>query len=122
LKIKPVVNQVELHPWLTREELVAYCKSKSIEMQAYSPLVTGVKMEDSLLVELATKYGKTQAQILINWSLSKGFISLPKTVTVERLLSNFNSRKFQMSDDDIKRLDNKNENKPVNWDPTVYPY
>lgn len=121
LKIRPAVNQVELHPWLTRTELVKYCESEGIALEAYSPLVRGRRMDDQLLIELSNKYSKTTAQILINWSLAKGFITLPKTVTVSRLLPNFESGDFKLSEEDIKALDAKDEGVPINWDPTVYP-
>lgn len=121
LQIKPAINQIELHPWLTREELVAYCKDQGIVIEAYSPLVKGRKFNDPLLLQLAEKYSKTTAQILINWSLSKGFVTLPKTITKSRLLPNLQSNEFQLSAEDIKRLDDKDEYLTTGWDPTVYP-
>lgn len=121
LKIKPAVNQIELHPWLTRTELVNYCFENDIAVEAYSPLVKGRKFNDEDLVKLAKKYEKSTAQILINWSLSKGFITLPKTVTALRLLPNLESGDFKLSADDIKLLDSKNENLVTGWDPTTYP-
>lgn len=121
LKYKPVVNQIEVHPWLTREELVAFCHKNDILVEAYSPLVKGQKFDDELLVKLAEKYQKTQAQILINWSLAKGFITLPKTTTIERLTPNLEAGDFKMEAEDIKLLDAKDEYLTTGWDPTTYP-
>lgn len=121
LEIKPAVNQIELHPWLCRKELVEYCKSEGIAIEAYSPLVKGRKFDDELLLKLADKYSKTPAQILINWSLCKGFIALPKTITESRLLPNLEAGDFELSEEDIKKLDDKDEYLTTGWDPTVYP-
>lgn len=65
------VNQVELHPWLARPDIVSWCKRRGIILEAYSPLVRATKMEDPLLVSLAKKYGKTTSQVLLRWSLQK---------------------------------------------------
>jgi diketogulonate reductase-like aldo/keto reductase len=65
------INQVELHPWLPRKDIVEWCKKKNILLQAYCPLVRARKSEDPLLVPLAKKYGKSTAQILLRWSLQK---------------------------------------------------
>ena len=121
LKIKPAINQIEIHPWLTRTELAAFCQAEQIVVEAYSPLVRGKKFDDELLLSLAKKYSKTTAQILINWSLSKGYVTLPKTVTKSRLLPNLQSDQFKLSPEDIKALDAKDEYFFTGWDPTVYP-
>lgn len=121
LKIKPAINQIEIHPWLTRTELAAFCQAEEIVVEAYSPLVRGKKFDDELLLSLAKKYSKTTAQILINWSLSKGYVTLPKTVTKSRLLPNLQSDQFKLSSEDIKALDAKDEYFVTGWDPTVYP-
>lgn len=120
LKYKPVVNQVEVHPWLTRTDLVDFCIKNNILIEAYSPLVKGKKMNDELVVNLAKKYSKTPGQILINWSLAKGFITLPKTTTISRLLPNLESTKFELSAEDVIELDAKDEYLTTSWDPTIY--
>lgn len=71
-EILPQINQVELHPWLCRNDLVDYCTHQGIALQAYSPLTRGQKLEDPALVALAGKIGKSPAQVLIRWSLQKG--------------------------------------------------
>ena len=123
LKIVPALNQVELHPWLTRTDLVDFCRSKGIVVEAYSPLTRGQKIDDAGLKKIAAKYGKTTAQVLLNWSLSKGFVTLPKTITPERLLPNLQSADFELSADDVKMLDSWDEYLVTvpEWDPTVYP-
>ena len=87
-KVKPAVNQVEMHPYLTQKQLVKYCQDNKITITAYSPLGTGIPaqkdeskpvlLEDKTVLQLATQYKKTPAQILLRWSLQNGFIAIPK--------------------------------------------
>lgn len=63
------VNQVELHPWLTRKDITEWCKQRGVLLEAYCPIVRATKNDDPLLVSLAKKYGKTPSQVLIRWSL-----------------------------------------------------
>ncbi|VEU20738.1 DEKNAAC101637 [Brettanomyces naardenensis] len=121
LKIKPVINQLELHPWLTRTELVKFTKSEGIIVEAYSPLTRAKKFDDPDLVKLGKKYGKSPAQILIRWSLDKGFIPLPKTAHKERLASNLDVFDFKLEPEEVELLSGKNEDLKFCWDPTVYP-
>ena len=65
------VGQWEIHPWLPREEIVAWCRKRNIAIEAYCPLVRGQRAEESALKEIAAKYGKTWAQVLVRWSLQK---------------------------------------------------
>lgn len=121
LTVKPAVNQLEIHPWLTRKELVKYCKSEGIAVEAYSPLTHGKKLDDPDLKKIADKYEKTPAQVLIRWSLDEGLIPLPKTVHTSRLEPNLDVFDFQITPEEIKLLESKNENLNFCWDPTVYP-
>ena len=70
--VKPVVNQVELHPWSGRAELVAFCNKHDIALEAYSPLTRGQKLDDETLRHIAQQYKRSPAQICIRWSLQKG--------------------------------------------------
>jgi diketogulonate reductase-like aldo/keto reductase len=107
--IRPVVNQLEIHPWNTRTELVDFCTSQNIKIEAYSPLTKGRKLDDSTLVKIASKYDKTPAQVLIRWSIQHGYIVLPKSVTPERIASNADVYDFDLSDSDMNALDDKDE-------------
>lgn len=104
LEILPVVNQIELSPWLMRDELDDFCKTKNIYLQAYCPLTRGVKFGDPTLVELSKKYNKTPAQILIRWSLQKGYIVLPKSENKQRLIENLQVFDFDILKEDIDAL------------------
>jgi diketogulonate reductase-like aldo/keto reductase len=120
LKYKPAVNQVELNPWLQRQDIAAFCEKEGILLEAYSPLTQGCKLQDPQLVALAKKYNRSVAQILIRWNLQKGFIPLPKTNKKERLLENYEAYNFELSQSDLETLGDKTAYEYFDWDPTVY--
>ncbi|KAK8193578.1 aldo-keto reductase-like protein [Phyllosticta capitalensis] len=112
------VNQVELHPWLARDDIVKWCRDRGVLLEAYSPLVRATKNDDPLLVPLAKKHNKTTAQILLRWSLQKGFVPLPKTVSKARIEENASVFDFELDGDDMAKL-NTGAYAPCTWDPTV---
>ncbi|KAL6714122.1 hypothetical protein ACLMJK_008616 [Lecanora helva] len=132
------VGQWELHPWLTRPDIVRWCRERGVVVEAYCPLVRGQRLEEEALVSLAEKYGKTGAQILVRWSLQKvcvdatmsftmlgvgltfmkGFVPLPKSVTPSRIEENADVYDFELTDADMKALETT-EYSPCSWDPTV---
>ncbi|KAF2089946.1 aldo-keto reductase-like protein [Saccharata proteae CBS 121410] len=112
------VNQVELHPWLARPDIVQWCEQRNVLLEAYSPLVRATKNEDPTLKNLAKKYNKTPSQILLRWSLQKGFVPLPKTVTESRIEENRHIYDFELSDEDMDSL-HTGVYEPCAWDPTV---
>ena len=71
-KVKPMVNQVEFHPYLTQKELLSYCNEENIQLEAWSPLMQGEVVRVDVIKELAEKYGKTPAQIVLRWDLQHG--------------------------------------------------
>ncbi len=121
LKIKPTINQMELTPWIQRNDLVKYSKEKNILLEAYSPLTRGKKFNDPKLVEISKKYNKSPAQILIRWSLEKGFITLPKTATVSRLAENLDVFDFQLTKFEIDTLGDPEAHEVTVWDPSANP-
>ncbi|MHC5269518.1 aldo/keto reductase [Enterococcus sp. LJL98] len=104
-KIKPVVNQIYLNPSDQQKELVAYNEKHQILSQAYSPLGTGQIFEIEELQELADKYQKTIAQLVLRWSIQKGFLPLPKSVTEERIIENTMLFDFEITEADMKTID-----------------
>lgn len=120
LKYKPVINQIELSPWLMRSDLVNFCRSKDINLELYSPLTRGNKLGDEGLVAIASKYKKSPAQILIRWSLQQGFICLPKTEKLERASGNLDVFDFNIDEDDLESLSHRDAYIPYCWDPVHY--
>jgi len=115
--IQPTVNQVEFHPFLYQKDLLDYCTENKIVLEAYSPLVKGRKMEDKRITAIAEKYNKSNAQILIRWSLQRGCVVIPKSVHKERIEANLNVFDFEISEEDMADIDALNENIHQAWNP-----
>ncbi|KAK0764873.1 hypothetical protein N5P37_002345 [Trichoderma harzianum] len=103
-RVIPAVNQVEVHPFCQREALVELCNKHGIMIEAYSPLARGNKLEDPVINAIAKKYGKTPAQILLNWNASRGNVVLPKSLTPSRIQSNLESFDFELSEEDVETI------------------
>jgi len=120
-KYKPVVNQIELNPYITRKELCEFCTAQGIIPEAYSPLTKAQKLNDPKLVAIANRYQTTTAQILIRWCLQKGYIVIPKSTNEIRIQENANVFHFEISPEDMRTLDGFDEYLVTGWDPTVAP-
>ncbi|CEL92451.1 unnamed protein product [Vitrella brassicaformis CCMP3155] len=131
-KDPPAVNQVELHPYLTQERLLKFCDMVGIHVTGYSPLgspsyvtigMAGANesvMEEPLIKQLAQKYNKSPAQIVLRWGLQRANCSIvPKTASVNRLKENLALFDFSLSEDDIKQISALNRNRRYN-DPGSY--
>lgn len=108
--VVPAVNQVELQPLLTRKPLLAYANSHNIRLTAWSPLMRG-KFNLPLISELAQKYQKTNAQIILRWNIQNGVIVIPKSVNPERILENSQIFDFEISTEDLQRIDGLDQDK-----------
>ncbi len=116
-EVIPAANQVEFHPYHYQKELLEYCNSKNIIIEAYSPLVHAKRMDEERLVAISKEMGKTPAQILIRWAMQRGMVVLPKSINESRIIENFAVFDFQISDSLMKRLDNLDERYVTCWDP-----
>lgn len=108
--IVPAVNQIEFHPYLYQKELVEYCQSRGIAVQAYAPLARGAYLDDDVMCVLATKYGKTPAQIGLRWILQKGVAIIPKSTQEERIINNAQLFDFEIEEEDMAIIDTLNKN------------
>ncbi|CAE6392669.1 unnamed protein product [Rhizoctonia solani] len=115
----PTVNQIELHPWCQQKDIVDYCKKNDIVVQAYCPIVRGEKWGHPALVGLSKKHDRSEAQILIRWSLQKGYVPLPKSTHEERIMENADVFKFELSSEDMGVLDALDEGSrgAISWNP-----
>ncbi|NDL68549.1 aldo/keto reductase [Anaerotalea alkaliphila] len=102
--IAPMVNQIRLCPGDTQDEVVDYCRSQNILMEAYSPLGVGKIFEVPEMQALAEKYGKSIAQICIRWSLQRGYLPLPKSVTPARIKENTEVFDFELEAADVQLI------------------
>jgi D-xylose reductase len=120
-RIKPVVNQVELHPYLVQTELIEYSKISSIHLTAYSPLGSSSyvelsmdhgkragALEEPIVLELSEKYSKTPAQIILRWNLQRGVSVIPKSSKIERIHQNQDIFDFELTKEDAKRIESLN--------------
>ncbi|OAQ33763.1 glyoxal reductase [Linnemannia elongata AG-77] len=119
--IRPAVNQIEVHPWLTRTDIVSFCKENNIAVESYSPLVQAHKLQDPTLNKIASTHSKTPAQVLIRWNLQRGNIVIPKSSKKERIIENADVFGFELSEEEVEELAALNENYVTEWDPTVAP-
>jgi len=121
-EIVPMVNQMEFHPYLVQQDLIDFCTGLGIQYQAWSPLMQGRISEVELLSQLARKYGKDPAQIVLRWSLQKGVATVPKSVTPARILSNVRLFDFELSTEDVKRIDGLDRGKRFGSDPDHFDF
>lgn len=118
--ILPAVNQVEFTPYLYLKELQEFCTSKDIKLEAYSPLTRGKKLNDPELVNIAERYNKTTAQILIRWGLQHSIIEIPKSSKKVHIIENSQIFDFTISDEDMSLLDEFDEGLYIGmWNPTL---
>jgi 2,5-diketo-D-gluconate reductase A len=114
---KPVLNQVELHPWLTQDKVLEYDNSHSILTQAWSPLARGKILEEDMLAELAKSHGKSVAQIVLRWHIQRGVAVIPKSNSMERITENMNVFDFELSEQEIASISSLNSNFRTGVDP-----
>lgn len=104
-QIIPMVNQMEFHPFLVQQGLIDFCHSQKIQYEAWSPLMQGHIFEHSVFAELATRYNKSIAQIVLRWDLQKGVVTIPKSSKKEHIQANTEIFDFRLSPEDVALLD-----------------
>lgn len=118
-KIKPMVNEIEVHPLFSQKPLIEYCKQHNIRVEAYTPLARFDERlrRNRLLLGLAEKYHKSPLQIIIRWHIENGVVPIPRSTNVERLKSNIDVFDFQLTSEEIKAIDSININSRLRYDP-----
>ncbi|KHE67567.1 aldo/keto reductase [Halobacillus sp. BBL2006] len=119
---KPMVNQVEFHPELYQKELADYCYQKGIQLEAWAPLARGRYFDAAILKQLAEKYDKSPAQIILRWHLQHDVVIIPKSSNKERQKENADLFDFDMNDDEMKRIDALHKNERIGKHPDEFDY
>ncbi len=121
-EIVPMVNQMEFHPYLVQQDLVDFCRAKGIQYEAWSPMMQGNIFDLEIMKDLASKYNKTVAQIVLRWDLQKGVVTIPKSSKKERIISNAAIFDFELSPEDMHRLDALDRGKRFGPDPDNFDF
>jgi 2,5-diketo-D-gluconate reductase A len=117
----PVVNQIELHPYLTQDELRAFHDDHQIVTEAWSPIAKGTVLDDPVVTEIAEAKDATPAQVVIAWHLALGNIVIPKSVTPERIAENFAATEVKLGNDEIDAITALNRDERTGPDPSRFP-
>ncbi len=121
-QVVPAVDQVEFHPFVYDPQLLEYCASHSIHVEAWSPLTRGKRLADPALAEIARAHSKTPAQVLLRWGIEHDVIEIPKSVHKERIDENGAVFDFALSAEEVRRLDSlRNDERVGMWNPAEIP-
>lgn len=118
--IVPAVNQIEIHPYLTQDDVRAFDTEHGIATEAWSPIAQGKVLDDQVIVSIAEKVGKTPAQVTLRWHLQRGDIIFPKSVTRSRVEENFAIFDFELSDDDLVSITELDRHERTGGDPDTF--
>ncbi len=123
-KIVPAVNQIELHPYLTQETVRKYCAEKGIVIEAWSPIggQGNDVLQNPVITGIASKYGKSAAQVIIRWHLQQGIVVIPKSVRKPRIEENRNVFDFELTADEIAAIAKLNINRRNGGDPDNFDF
>lgn len=120
--IKPMVNQVELHPLLAQTDIHDFCKEHGIQLEAWSPLMQGQLLDNPTLKALAERHGKSIAQVILRWDLQRGIVTIPKSTKEHRILENGSIFDFELTNEDMAAINSMNQNLRVGPDPDNFDF
>ncbi|MBT2291449.1 aldo/keto reductase [Paenibacillus albidus] len=121
-EIKPMVNQVELHPHLIQQDLLDFCQEQGIQLEAWSPLMQGQLLEHPALQSIAAKHSKSVAQVILRWDLQRGIVTIPKSTKEHRIIENASVFDFELSAEDVAQISGLNQNKRIGPDPDNFDF
>lgn len=116
-KIMPMTNQIEIHPGCSQKDMIEYCKENNIQLVAWGPIMRGRVLTEPIMIELSKKYNKTIPQITLRWHIQNGIIPIPKSSNEDRIKENFNIYNFEISKEDMLKIDSLNRNENVSGVP-----
>jgi 2,5-diketo-D-gluconate reductase A len=118
--VVPAVDQIELHPTFTQEDLVAEVTSHGIAIESWSPLGQAQDLTDPVITDIAARLGKTAAQVILRWHLQKGYIVFPKSVTPARIEQNYDVFDFELTGADLAAIDALDRGNRIGGDPDSF--
>jgi methylglyoxal/glyoxal reductase len=119
---KPVINQIECHPRLNQEKLRAFCQEENIAVEAWSPIAQGRVLDEPTLKQIAEKHGKSSAQVILRWHLQNDVVIIPKSVHANRIKENADLFNFELSTDDMKHINDLNQDERFGPDPDNFDF
>jgi 2,5-diketo-D-gluconate reductase A len=119
-QITPAVNQIEVHPYLTQDDVRAFCAEHQVAIEAWSPIAQGDVLEDPTIVSIARSVGKSPAQVVLRWHIERGDIVFPKSVTPARIRENIDIFDFELSGADVEAISALNRNERTGPDPDKF--
>ncbi|HEV7624434.1 MAG TPA: aldo/keto reductase [Amnibacterium sp.] len=120
--VVPAVNQIEIHPYLTQDDVREFDREHRIATEAWSPIAQGNVLEDPVLVRIANRLGRSTAQVTLRWHIQRGDIVFPKSVTRERVQENFELFDFELTDADMSDITALNKDERTGPDPDTFNY
>lgn len=121
-EIKPVVNQIEFHPRLTQEKVRKFCIENNIQVEAWSPLMVGKLFDNEVLKKIAHNYDKSIAQIILRWDIQNGVITIPKSTNEGRIIENSQIFDFELTDEEMKKINSLNQDFRIGSDPDNFDF
>ncbi|MCC8180518.1 MAG: aldo/keto reductase [Planctomycetes bacterium] len=118
--VAPVINQIEYHPYFQQPELAARNREFGVVTEAWAPLGRGGALTDAKIGKIASKYGKSPAQIIIRWHLDKGFVVIPKSSNPQRMRENIDVFNFKLTDEETAMLDSMHNGVRTGDDPATF--
>lgn len=121
-EVAPAINQVEFHPRLTQEKLRRFCAEHRIQLEAWSPLMQGQLLEEPTLRDIAARHGKSIAQVILRWDLQHGVVTIPKSTKPQRIAENADVFGFELTAEEMARIDGLNLDSRVGPDPDNFDF
>ena len=119
-EVPPAVNQIEVHPYLTQDEVRAFCAEHQIAVEAWSPIAQGLVLTDPVIESIAQKTGKSPAQVVLRWHIERGDIVFPKSVTAKRIKENIDIFDFELEAADVEEITMLNRDERTGPDPDKF--
>jgi 2,5-diketo-D-gluconate reductase A len=119
-EIRPAVNQIEVNPYLTQDDVRGFCAEHQIAVEAWSPLARGHALSDPTIDDISRRAGKTPAQVILRWHIERGDIVFPKSVTPSRIRENIDIFDFELTGEDVEAISALNRNERTGPDPDTF--